>query len=74
MAEGDVWVLNASPLIALAKVEVLHLPEQLASQVLVPEAVWHEILDGPAEDPARRALEGGWGSKESVASIPRPDS
>jgi len=70
VADRKTWILNASPLIALAKIDALHLPEQLALQVLVPEAVWREILRGPAEDPARRALENGWGSRESVASVP----
>lgn len=70
MAESDIWILNASPLIALAKIKALHLPDQLAPQVLVPEAVWQEVLRGPAEDPARKALEDGWGTREAVASVP----
>jgi predicted nucleic acid-binding protein len=68
--EAETWIFNASPLIALAKVDCLHLPEKLASEIIVPEAVRREILLGPAEDPARLALEEGWGLEASVASIP----
>ncbi|MGD0652756.1 MAG: DUF3368 domain-containing protein [Thermoguttaceae bacterium] len=54
------WVVNASPVIALAKIDRLHLLHDLCWKLLIPEAVVAEILAGPAIDPARQALERGW--------------
>ena len=53
------WVVNASPMIVLARVNALHLLSALAAEVIVPRAVISEILAGPEEDPARRAMEQG---------------
>lgn len=50
------WVVNASPLILLAKIEHVHLLKELADQVIVPEAVLAEVNNGPSQDPARRFL------------------
>lgn len=58
---SDVWVVNASPVIALAKVDRLHLLRDLCKELLVPEAVVTEILAGPLSDPARQALQTAWG-------------
>lgn len=63
------WVVDASPLITLAKAGHLHLLDQLAS-VLVPEAVVREVEAGPGADPARRALENGWGARAAPREIP----
>lgn len=65
---ADVWVVNASPLIALAHASHLDLLEKLASELLIPEAVVQEILAGP-DDPARRALSSGWGPRR-MAAVP----
>ena len=46
---SDIWVVNASPLIALAEVGCEHLLTALAPTVLVPTAVEAEILAGPAD-------------------------
>ncbi|MCP4358752.1 MAG: DUF3368 domain-containing protein [Chloroflexi bacterium] len=51
------WVVNASPLILLAKVNHLDLLDQLSPSFVVPNAVVTEILAGPPDDPARRFLE-----------------
>lgn len=51
------WVVNASPLILLAKVNHLNLLDQLSESYIVPEAVATEILAGPSDDPARQFLE-----------------
>jgi predicted nucleic acid-binding protein len=53
------WVLNASPLIVLARVGLEDLVSSLAPQAVVPRAVVKEIEAGPAHDPARRALAHG---------------
>lgn len=66
----DFWVVDASPIITLAKAGYLHLLDQLAS-LLVPEAVALEVAEGPASDPARKALESGWGVRAVPRDIPR---
>lgn len=40
------WVINASPLILLGKINQLVLFEQLASSLIVPESVYQEIARG----------------------------
>ncbi|MFH1929226.1 MAG: DUF3368 domain-containing protein [Chloroflexota bacterium] len=50
------WVLNASPIIVLARIGHEDLFSALAEQVIVPRAVALEIQAGPAEDRARQAL------------------
>jgi predicted nucleic acid-binding protein len=49
-------VLNASPLIVLARAGYLDLVPKLASSVVVPRAVATEVTAGPAEDPAVKFL------------------
>ncbi len=67
---SEVWVANASPVIVLAKAGYLELLQKLPSELLLPEAVATEILAGPESDPARRALENGWGVRTAPAKIP----
>ena len=69
LAVSETWVVNASPVIALAKADQLHLLHDLCKEVLVPEAVVAEILAGPPSDPARQALECGWGLPVAPRSI-----
>jgi predicted nucleic acid-binding protein len=57
MAES--WVLNASPLIVLARIGREDLLLALAERVVVPRPVAAEIQAGPAQDPARQVLEAG---------------
>ena len=66
---SDIWVVNASPIIALAKVDRLHLLHDLCKELLIPEAVAAEILAGPPLDPARHALERGWGPTVATDQI-----
>lgn len=63
-------VVNASPLICLAKAGQLDLLERLDPEVLVPEPVAGEVLAGPPGDPARLALEGGWGLRRLGPHVP----
>jgi predicted nucleic acid-binding protein len=65
---ADVWVVDASPLIALAHADNLELLEKLPADLVVPMAVVEEILAGP-DDPARRALSLGWGPRQA-ATVP----
>ena len=48
------WVVNASPLIVLAKINHQHLLTQLTDEIIVPQAVLIEINAGPLYDPARQ--------------------
>lgn len=50
------WLLNASPIIVLARVSQEHLVDALADEVVVPCAVAQKIGAGPMDDPARRAV------------------
>ncbi len=50
------WVLNASPLIVLARVGLEHLLWELPDKVVVPHTVIAEIEAGPTDDPARRVM------------------
>jgi predicted nucleic acid-binding protein len=47
------WVVNASPIIILAKAGYAHLLSALAAEIVVPPAVVDEINAGPPDDPAR---------------------
>lgn len=53
----NVWVVNASPLILLGKINQLHLLAKLVEQVVIPHEVAIEIKAGPVDDPARCWLE-----------------
>jgi len=52
---SEVWILDASPLIALGRVGQIGLLDALADQWWVPEAVAEEVAAGP-DDPARQAV------------------
>jgi hypothetical protein len=71
---SDVWVVNASPVIVLAKAGFLRLLEELPTELLLPDAVAAEILVGPVDDPARKAVENGWGARVSPAGRDRSGS
>jgi predicted nucleic acid-binding protein len=66
---AETWIINASPIITMAKAGQLSLFDRLAN-VVIPGAVVDEILNGPPSDPARKALESGWGRLASPAVIP----
>ncbi len=50
------WVVNASPLIVLSKINQQQLLWQLADELVLPGAVLAEVNAGPADDPARQSL------------------
>ncbi len=58
----ECWVLNASPIISLARVDRANLLFSIPDEVVVPQAVFDEVMAGPATDAARVFLQ----SKESV--------
>lgn len=49
------WVINASPLILMGKLDQLDLVQRLAPQLMVPAAVIHEISAGASDDGAARS-------------------
>jgi predicted nucleic acid-binding protein len=66
----NIWVVNASPVITLAKAGHLALLTELADEVLLPDAVVSELLAAAASDPARQAIERGWGNHISIVDVP----
>lgn len=66
----ETWIVNASPVITLAKAGHLWLFDRFTATVLIPDAVVREILNGPRSDPARQAFESGWGERASPSTVP----
>ena len=56
---AEKWVLNASPVISLARIGQVDLLTRLPQQTALPQAVAEEILVAPDNDPARLAVESG---------------
>lgn len=68
---NEIWIVNASPIIVLAKAGLHELPLKMGQTVVVPEAVCAEVRNGPVDDPARRLLETSWGTVAApTAEIP----
>lgn len=65
----SLWVVNASPLILLGKINQLHLLAKLAGQVVIPYEVADEIKAGAPDDPARVWLES---AGRTLVAGPRP--
>ena len=54
-------VSNASPLINLARIGRLHLLAQLYGELVVPEAVWREVvLEGTGQPGAKDVETASW--------------
>lgn len=71
MAKIDRVVVNASPLIVLFKAQMADLFPQLFTEVLVPSAVWNEVVMGEASDAAAEGLGSAtWARRVEVATIP----
>ncbi len=49
-------ISNASPLIALVRIGQLDLLRQLYSEIIIPEAVWHEVVVEGADQPGAEAV------------------
>ena len=64
------WIINASPVIALARVGQVELPARLPQQAALPQAVAEEISVAPEDDPARQALESGLFKIVKAPAIP----
>jgi predicted nucleic acid-binding protein len=66
------WVVNASPLILLCKIQRISLLPALTQELVIPRSVAAEIQMGPASDPARDWLSEGGSSyiRSDVPAIP----
>lgn len=68
---GRVFVVNASPLILLARIGRLELLGALADKVLVPRAVMDELAAGAGQDDAARAV-ASYGGAELIEDAEVP--
>jgi predicted nucleic acid-binding protein len=66
----DGWVVNASPLICLAKAGYTDLLAKLPGKSIIPEAVAEEIQAGPAGDPTKLILSAGKFSVVETTALP----
>lgn len=66
----SVTVANASPLIALARVDQFHLFKHLFQSIVIPEAVWLEVVtrgtNKPAADLVVQAEQEGWLRRQPI--------
>lgn len=66
------WVVNASPLIVLAKINMVWLLEKLCDDLVIPSGAAEEICDGPIDDAARKLIDAeGHRYKIDVSDVPR---
>ena len=64
-------VSNASPLIALVRIGQLDLLRQLYSEIIIPEAVWHEVVVEGADQPEVEAVSSAsWIVRRTVTNRP----
>jgi predicted nucleic acid-binding protein len=68
---AEQWVLNASPVISLSRVNHAHLLIDLADEVAIPIEVVQELEVGPTDDSARQFLLLG---RVSIVETPAPPS
>ena len=62
-------ISDASPIVNLARIESLHLLPDLYDTVVLPEAVWTEIVvDGEGQPGARAVQSATWIERQAVAN------
>ena len=62
-------VSNASPLINLARIGQLRLLPRIFERLLIPEAVWQEVVvDGDDQPGAKEILQAGWVERADVSN------
>jgi predicted nucleic acid-binding protein len=69
----ETWIIDASPLIILARIARLDWFERLPSAVQVPQAVIREIAAGAGHDPSAPGAV-RWATSRAVADLPVPTS
>lgn len=68
---SDVWVINASPLILLDKINRLDLCNGIVCKIFVPETVFHEVQTGLDLMPRDCGLL-DWTASRQVTDVPIP--
>jgi predicted nucleic acid-binding protein len=64
-------VSNASPLIALIRIGQLDLLRQLYGTIVIPEAVWHEVVvEGAYQPGAETVSSASWVERRTVTNRP----
>jgi predicted nucleic acid-binding protein len=66
---AEEWIVDATPVIILAKIGLLDLLTHLARAGLLPSPVVREFAAAPWQIPARNAVETGWGKVVAVRYI-----
>jgi len=66
------WVINASPLILLGKINQLELAERLASRLIVPRSVFDEIATGEQDRLTQSTL--NWAQRHTQPDVAIPVS
>lgn len=67
--------VNASPLITLYRANLHTVLPQIFPEILVPEAVWAEVVSRTHDDSATRGLPGAtWAKKTAVANRPEVEA
>ncbi len=67
--------INASPLITLYRANLHTVLPQIFPEILVPEAVWAEVVSRTHDDPATQGLPGAtWAKKTAVANRPEVEA
>lgn len=67
---NECWVVNASPVICLAKAGQIEILLNLPEKIIIPYAVAEEIHAGPSGDPARKILSLGKFMIAEVMTLP----
>ena len=71
----DAVVVNASPLITLFRSGQADLLPRLFDRIVVPDAVWQEVVVADRDDAAARGLDAqAWPLRDTVASSPRVEA
>ncbi len=68
-------ISNTSPLINLASIRMLHILEKLYGEIIIPFAVWDEIvIKGKGQPGSEEVKNANWIKKEAVKNIPLIES
>jgi predicted nucleic acid-binding protein len=62
-------ISDASPLIVLAKIKQLHILKELWSEIIIPEAVYKEVVIEGREKPEVEIIEEGCGKNRGSDTV-----
>lgn len=69
-AAQEIWIVDSTPLIVLAKINYLFLVPRLNASLVIPQTVADEVQAGGKNDPAHAALLAEWGQIAPTPPIP----